>query len=363
MVYPFLSVFGRGMGVDLQALSLALTMRQGVGAFGPFLASVADSRGRKAGMLTGLLMFAGGMGLVAFWPSFPAFAIAMGLSLLGNFVFVPSMQAYLGDRVPYARRGRALAFTEFGWSISFIAGVPLAGLLISRLGWQAPFAVLAVLGLLAVFLLGWLLPGDPAPAGGRPGLRDNFRSVLACPPALLGLAMGLLLSAGNEVVTLVFGVWMEDSFGLQIAALGIASAIFGFSELAGESLVSVVTDRLGKAQAVGAGLALNMLAAMALPLSVGSQAGALAALSLFYITFEFTIVSGIPMMTEVLPQARATLMATFIASMALGRALGDLLGPGLYAHGMLTNASSSVAFNILALLALMGMTRGVRDRG
>jgi predicted MFS family arabinose efflux permease len=175
--------------------------------------------------------------------------------------------------------------------------------------------------------------------------------------------MGLLLSAGNEVVTLVFGVWMEDSFGLQIAALGIASAIFGFSELAGESLVSVVTDRLGKAQAVGAGLALNMLAAMSLPLSGGSQAGALAALSLFYITFEFTIVSGIPMMTEVLPQARATLMATFIASMALGRALGDLLGPGLYAHGMLANAGASVAFNVLALLALMGMARGVRDRG
>ncbi|MGD2158866.1 MAG: hypothetical protein PVG32_18450, partial [Anaerolineales bacterium] len=39
MVYPFLPVFSRGMGVGLPALSFALTGRSVAGAFGPFLAS------------------------------------------------------------------------------------------------------------------------------------------------------------------------------------------------------------------------------------------------------------------------------------------------------------------------------------
>ncbi|HUV26396.1 MAG TPA: hypothetical protein VMW34_03430, partial [Anaerolineales bacterium] len=45
MVYPFLAVFGRGMGVDLPTISLALTLRSFTGVFGPFLAFIGDSRG------------------------------------------------------------------------------------------------------------------------------------------------------------------------------------------------------------------------------------------------------------------------------------------------------------------------------
>ena len=61
-------------------------------------------------------------------------------------------------------------------------------------------------------------------------------------PALLGLTMGLFTSASNEVVNLVFGVWLEDSFGLRIAALGAASAVIGLSELGGETLSVGFTD-------------------------------------------------------------------------------------------------------------------------
>ena len=57
-------------------------------------------------------------------------------------------------------------------------------------------------------------------------------------------------SAGNELVNLIFGVWLEDSFGLQIAALAGASAVIGFSELGGESLAALLTDRIGKPRAL-----------------------------------------------------------------------------------------------------------------
>jgi len=358
MVYPFLPVFGRGLGVDLETLSLAFTARSVLGAFGPLLASVADSRGRKAGMIFGMLLFTAGAGLVVFWPTFAGFFLALVLTVLGKYVFDPAMQAYLGDQIAYRQRGTILAVTELGWSTSFMLGVPLVGFVIARGGWMAPFPLLALLGLACIAALVWMLPRDPAPQDGRPSLWANIRTVVTYPPALAALSIGLTATVANEVVNLVFGVWMEDSFSLQIAALGAAAAVLGLAEMSGEVLVGGLTDRLGKPFAVGLGLALNSLAALALPFLGAHLFGALLGLFLFYITFEFTLVSIIPMMTEVLPSARATLMAANVASLSLGRALGALIAPSLYGWGILASGLAALAFNLLALLSLRALQRG-----
>jgi predicted MFS family arabinose efflux permease len=352
MVYPFLAAFSRGLGVELWMISLALTIRSATGALGPFLASIADSRGRKPGMLVGMLLFVSGAALMSIWPTYPAFVIALVLTILGNYLFIPSMQAYLGDRVPYQRRALVLALTEYGWSLSSIIGVPLIGFLIARWGWAAPFPFLALMGLLAMGALAWLVPADTRIDARKLGFWTNLRDVLTHAPALAGLAMGFFVVAGNEVVNLVFGVWMEDTFAVKIAALGAASAVIGFSELSGESLVGLLTDRLGKSRAITAGLLFNGLSALLLPVLGSSVPGALLGLFLFYLTFEFALVSTIPLMTEVLPSTRATLMAVYGSSVSLGRAAGDLLAPALYSHGILLNGLVALTFNFLAILAL-----------
>jgi predicted MFS family arabinose efflux permease len=370
MVYPFLAAFGRGMGLDLPTLALALTLRSLAGAFGPFLASIGDSRGRKIGMLFGLFMFILGLGLVVIWPTFTTFLLALILSLLGKYTYDPSMQAYLGDRVVYQRRGRVLAITELGWSLSFIVGVPLMGLLIARYGWTAPFPVLTLLGLLAFGVLAWMVPRDAVQSGIQSGLWVNFRKILTYPPVLAGLAMALLFACANEMINLVFGIWLENSFGLMIAALGAASAVIGLSELGGESLAAAITDRLGKPLAVGLGLGINCLAAMALPILGTNTAGAFVGLFFFYLTFEYALVSSVPMMTEVMPAARATVMAVAAASVSIGRAMGALMATPLYLFGessvtipdILPNALAAVFLNILAIVALRSLQRGMKSR-
>jgi predicted MFS family arabinose efflux permease len=352
MVYPFLAVLARGVGVDLISMSYALTARSLVGTVGPFAATVADRRGRRFGMLFGIGLFTLGAAIVVFWPAFPALVLSIILSTLGKYIFDPSMQAWLGDRIPYARRGRTIAVTEFGWSLAFILGIPLMGFLIARNGWMAPFPLMALLGALIFVGLFWMLPKEEQPAADNPTLWSNIRTVLTSSPALAGLAVGLLASAGNEVVNLIFGVWLEDSFGLQIAALGAASAVIGFSELAGEGLVAAFVDRLGKPRAIGLGLAANCLASLALLFLGRTEVGALVGLFFFYITFEFTLVSIIPLMTELLPSARATLMAFNVAALSLGRAVGDLLAPRLYILGFWFVVLGAVGFNLLALVAL-----------
>ncbi len=368
MVYPFLSIFGRGLGVDVPSMALAVTIRSLSGVAAPFIAAIADSRGRKLGMLLGMGLFIVGTGIVIFWPTYPVFVLTLVLTLMGKYAFDTAMQAYLGDRVAYQRRGRVLAITEYGWSLSLIIGVPVAGFLIARRGWVAPFTLLVLLGLLAFLLLAWMLPKDPQPESKNPVVWSNLRSIFTFVPAILALTYGLLMSTANETVNLVFGVWMEDAFNLKIAALGAATAVIGFSELGGESLSVWLTDRLGKTSAIRVGLGLNCLAALALPFLGISLPGALVGLFLFYSSFEFTIVSSIPMLTEIMPSARATLLAVNVATFSLGRALGALLATQLYAWGkahpslpfLLANALAAIVINLFAFCAIYLLRKYIR---
>ncbi len=359
MVYPFLAVFARGLGVEVTTLSYILTARSFIGMFAPVLGTIADQRGRRFGMLAGIFLFVAGMGLVALIPSFLTFSIALLLAILSKYLFDPSMQAYLGDRIPYERRGTALAITEGAWSLAFVAGVPLMGWLIARSGWTAPFPLLAGSGLL-MFLVIWLV----APRSNHSGLTTasikNVGAVLTNIPAIAGISIALWASAANELVNLIFGVWLEDSFGLKIAALAGASAVIGLSELSGEGLVALTTDRLGKPRALALGLTGNILASLLLPIVGRTETGALVGLFLFYITFEYVLVSHIPLMTEVMPNARATLLSFNVTGHSLGRMIGALVATFVYQRfGFLPVTLIAILFNIFALLALAELTQKI----
>jgi predicted MFS family arabinose efflux permease len=281
------------------------------------------------------------------------------LAILSKYLFDPSMQAYLGDRVPYEKRGTALAVTEVAWSLAFIAGVPLVGYLIADYGWHAPFPLFAGLGIGMFAVIWWMVPrGEPAqPAADS---AKNIFAVLTNFRALAAVSIALWASAANELVNIIFGAWLEVSFGLQIAALAGASAVIGFAELGGESLVALTTDRLGKPRALVLGLTGNILAAILLPIVGRTEIGALVGLFLFYITFEYVLVSHIPLMTEVMPEARATLLSFNVMGHSLGRFFGALLAAFAYQTlGFLPVTWIAILFNIFALLALGELTRKV----
>ena len=352
MIYPFLPALARGLRVNLETISLAVSASMITSAIAPFLAPVAERRGRKTGMLLGLVLFILGVMALAVWPTLWAFFLSLFLINLGDNVFTAAAQAFLGDHIPYNQRGTALAVLEVGWSLSLIMCVPLAGLLIDRFSWQAPFVALTVAGVLVTLLFVWWVPGDIRPPVDQSHLLSDLKKVMTYPPALAGLLMGVAILTGNQVVSLVFGAWMEDSFGLQVAALGLASALIGFSELGGEGLAALAVDRLGKVRAVTIGLGVNIFVAGGLRLLPQSLWGALIWLVLFYLSFEFAIVCSLPLMTEVLPQQRATTMATYLAAASIGIGLGAWLAPFFYNWGMWANGLACVVFDLGALLAL-----------
>ncbi len=360
MVYPFLPTIARGLGVDLRAMSLAISARSTLGLLGPLFGSLADTWSRKKALLVSFAVLAAAMSLVVAWPAYPALMVALLLSATAWIIMQAGLKAYLGDTIHYEKRGVAVAITEFGWSWAFLFGMPIIGWLIARGGWVAPFRLIAILAVAAFVTIWFVIPASSGRAEGQANsMWAGVRALLLTPSAVGVMAFAFVGSGANELVNIVYGAWMESAFGLQVAALGAATAVIGAGELIGEVLVATMTDRIGKRRSVALGLTINALVCLGLSYFSRSLPLALAGLFLLYITFEFTVVSAISLMTEQVPEARATSMAGYAASAAAGRAIGALAGPVLFTWGIAANGLATAVADGVALLVLILF---VRDR-
>jgi predicted MFS family arabinose efflux permease len=351
MVFPFQPYIMEGLGIELKHIARLASGQSAIGLISPFIASVADRRGRKVGMLLGLVFFTMGLLIVVFYPSVIGFTFFFLLSSLGKFVFDPSAQAYFSDRVPYKHRGLLFGLTEMSWSAAFFLGVPIVGLLISRSGWSSPFKLLAFLGGISLFAIIIIIPGGGTSSESRYKLFQNIRNVILASAVVAGFGVTFFICMGNQIINLTFGVWLEESFAFQAAALGGASALIGISEFIGEGGVSLIADTLTKKRSVFWGLVTNGIVAVLLPFLGRMQFGALVGLFLYYLTFEFTIVCMIPLLSGILPASRTTVMAMFVASASLGRVFSGLFTASLYERGFVVSSFVVGGLSICALIA------------
>lgn len=333
VVYPYAPALARGLGVSREEIYALITLRNATGFFSPLFGPLSERYGRKAIILAGALIFAAGFLAVAFLPLYAVLGLALLATGVSKVLFDPAMQAYIGDVVPYARRGKALAFTEYAWALSLLLGAPLVGLALERQGWRAPFLWLGGLGLLAVSALWRILPRGQVSVSGRNTWRQ-MAGLLAQNSVVLyaGLYMALVLMA-NEMLFIVFGGWMEDSFQLSLTSLGIAAAVIGGAELLGETVAGWSVDRFGKRPIIILAGSLNALLYLLLPFTSATLAGALITLFFVFLSFEITVVGSIPLFTELVPQARAVVMSISISAMFVGRTFGSLIGPRVWAAG------------------------------
>lgn len=333
MVYPFAPAFARGLDVPVTAVYRLIAVRNVAGFFSPVLGPLAQKYGRKVMMMVSALMFALGCLLVVVWPAYWSLGVALAILAFAKVIFDPAMQSYVGDAVPYQQRGKALAVTEYAWSLAFIVGAPAVGLAIQRQGWSAPFFWLGVLSLTAVFVLWRVLPRRNRRASEGVGWRETV-SVLRRNPVIWLTFLYITLALGaNEILFIVYGDWMETSFNLSLASLGLASGIIGGSEIIGETFAGWSVDRFGKRPVIITTGVLNGLLYVLIPHTSGSLTAALITLFFLFLTFEITLVGGMPLMTELVPHARGVVMTMVLAAMSMGRLVGATLGPVIWLRG------------------------------
>lgn len=348
-VYPFLPAIARGLGVPLEAAGYLVSARWAAGLATPVIQRAAGrGEARRSLIVTGCLLFVAGCSVTAITGIYAGALIGFVLIGLAKPAYDIASQAYVADRVPYERRARYLSVFELTWALALLVGAPLAGWLISRRAWYTPFWAFAALTVVAVLLVPRFIDADRRPDG-HATVRGRFgRS------GVIFLVVAALFTLAAELMFVVFAAWLEDSFGLTLAALGGAAVLIGFAELAGEGATLAFTDRIGKRRAVVIGLAISATGFALLVPAERSLAAGIALLAVALFGFEFTIVSSIPLATELQPERRARFLAWMVVAMSVGRGVGAATGPLLFvASGLPGPALAAVAADVLAAVLLI----------
>lgn len=360
LFYPYLPEISRGLGISLAEGGFLLSARSAMILASPLSGTWNDRHGPRG--LLSLVLVVQGLGL--WWVStaqglLAALPAMLVLGLTAS-AFIPILQATISDQVPFRRRGRVLAMVEFSWALSGLVVVPLVGWLMVQRGWQTP---LRLIGLLSLVLapLPLLLPQRARPSAVvGAGLRRLSALVWQSHSARGVIALNALLYVAAETFFATYGAWLEQSFGLAPDQIGRIAGLMSLAELMGSGLSSLIIDRVGKRRGVGAGLLAMTLTALAVPWLGSSVALATIGLMAFILSFEFTIVSHVGLMSEQVPQARGTVLSLAVMAGGVTRTLTGYGGirlwqwQGMQGVAMLAALGSFVAFLVLA--------RWVRER-
>jgi len=174
---------------------------------------------------------------------------------------------------------------------------------------------------------------------------------VACFAFLFNLAMDNLF--------VVYGVWLEEAFQLSLLAVGVGTSVIGAAELAGEFLTAGLADRVGLKRATVCGVAFCVLTYAVLPFAATTAHLAMVMLFVHFCIFEMTVVTILSLATELLPQSRATMVATYYAAAGLGRVGGAMLGGTVWlAFGIVGTGVTSAAITAFSLASLLWGLRG-----
>lgn len=278
--------------------------------------------------------------LIALGGSVTTFAIGFVVLVMGVSNLTVAGHAWIGHRVPFAARGRAIGTFETSWAISLLVGAPALALLIRWFGWRGPYVALAIGAVVAIVVVRLLVsphpPGAPTPIE-RPPVAPLPRS--AWPP-MIASAFAAAAGLGTFVVS---GAWLDDAHGVSTGGLGLIAAMFGGIELVASSGVALVADRIGTRRSVVAGLLTLGVGAVVMFASTDSRNLAVIGLIVFLAGFEYAFVSSLTLVTEAAPDARGR-------AIGIGNAMGTVArSAAVIASGQLYEAFGMSGSLVLAL--------------
>jgi MFS family permease len=268
-------------GSDAQA-GLAQTFQVlGTAAAAYLLARLMGRRGRRVGLATGYLAGAAGAALCVAAGVLDSMAVLLtGAVLLGSTTAVNNGSRYAAtDLAPEETRGRALSLVVWATTIGAVAGPNLTGVgagLARRLGipeLTGGFAIGAVVLVVAAVWVAALLRPDPlllaqAAAGATAEARSGrswsrFTEALRAQPALTSAIVGMACAHAAMVTVMIMTPLHMEHGGAHLHVIGFVISVHVLGMFAFSPLMGMATDRFGRAQVLGAG-GVVLLVALAL---------------------------------------------------------------------------------------------------
>jgi predicted MFS family arabinose efflux permease len=327
---------------------------------GVLAATFVDRFERKRLLLTAFGLFALATLACGLAPGYSTLLVARGLAGVFGGIMGALVQTMIGDAIPFSHRARASGIISGAFSISTIAGVPLALWLANLLGWRAPFMLIAAFS--ALFLavgLRFLPELRHHLSGGEPRhlLADAFATLADANHRRALLFSALIIFSGFTVIPYIT-VYAVNNVGIAQHDIPLVYLVGGAATLLSARRIGHWADRRGKVEVY------RRLALLAtLPLLVITHVGALPLWAwLICTTAFFVLLSGrmIPAMAVITSAAEPRLRGTFMSlngtvqSLAMGLAttLAGFL-TGLDADGRIVGyplvGYVAVAANLLAI--------------
>jgi DHA1 family inner membrane transport protein len=308
-------------------------------------------------------IMAGSLGLVAVSAAIAmvgnlwVFAASYIVLIVGVSSYTVSGHAFLSRRVPYQRRARAIGVFETSWASALLIGAPLVALVINLFGWRAPFAILGALSaVMALVIARGTDDSVPLDDATSPVVRQRLTSDTWI---VIGASAAIAMTGLTTIV--IVGTWLDEALGVSTGGIGLVAMAFGAAELVASSSSAAIADRAGPIRSTRIALV-----AAALGLIVMSQAGSsllvgALGLLLFFLGFEFSIVTSFSIVSEAMPYARGRALAANSAVGTMARSIGIVLSGVLYeSFGIKGPVAVSLSAVVVAL-ALLTIRLGRRD--
>jgi MFS transporter, DHA1 family, tetracycline resistance protein len=313
----------------------------------PVLGALSDRFGRRPVVLLSNLGSALDLLMMALAPTLAWLVVGRMLSAVTAASF-SAAQAYIADVTLPEKRAEAFGMIGAAWSIGFVLGPVLGGVL-GDIDVRLPFFVAAGMAFLN-FLYGWfVLPESLPPEKRRAFDIKNanafgaFKFLLGN-PAVLALAGVYFLSAmGHQVYQTVFTFYGDYRYNWNGLAIGITLGIVGIcGAIVQGFLIKHITGKIGERKALYFGLCIGALGMLLYGLAPNQW--------LFWSVIPvmaFWGISGPSLQALASKRVSAThqgeLQGTFAGLMSISSMLGPLLFGGLFSWAVERDTAHTLA--------------------
>jgi|GEM_PF-2767661 len=325
-VFPIAPVLADLFGIDASRIIMINVGFAFFGLAAPAFGMMADRIGTRKVITGGLGFLALGMGITAFAQSALHFLVGRAVIGAGFFSLSGLIAGYIGDLVPYEKRGRAISFVRLAFAIAILWSPVYASYMVMHVGIKGLY-LQYMLGAVIALLLSMRLP-KPDHHEELGGIQwEEIKEIPKVPAAKLFLLLQFVFAIPAIFVYGYLSIYLNE-LGTSQSVIGWVYLIAGLGSAAGVLLAIWKSDRWGKVRFTK--IAFLMMGISILFVPRVSIVGGSALLFFFAIGMD----GGWPVFqalaSEVMKERRATFMTLMFLLVSLSNVLMYLIAPWVY---------------------------------
>lgn len=247
MLSPLLPALAKEFEVDAAIMGTVVTAYAFAAAVCALVIGPLSDRWGRLIFLRAAIMLLGLTSLTAYFA--PRFEIYFGARLLAGLAggtISACVLAQIADSFTFQRRGRAMGWVGAIYSLAAVLGVPAAAWVAGQWSWRIIYAAMAIIALLLAL---FLRQRGVAPARHAIDVHQILTDHLHFwreSHTRSGLLLAATISAAVAALLTYLGIYLNESFGMSITAIGFVFLAAGAASTLGALAGGIASDRFGK---------------------------------------------------------------------------------------------------------------------